>query len=102
MIRSKKGVKLTDLKSQIVFALINLNEIWALYFERDLWVTSVDDSVHGKGSLHPDGFALDIRTRDLSDLDKDLAVRKIKEILGEEFDVVLESDHIHIEYDPKG
>jgi hypothetical protein len=26
---------------------------------------------------------------------------KLKESLGEQFDVVLESDHIHVEWDPK-
>ena len=28
-------------------------------------------------------------------------VDKIKDCLGEQYDVVLESDHLHVEFDPK-
>jgi hypothetical protein len=34
---------------------------------------------------------------------RELAIRnQIKELLGPDYDVVIENDHIHIEYDPKG
>lgn len=53
-------------------------------------------------SLHYDGLALDFRTRDAS-----LAIRKeiantAKNILGKDYDVILETTHMHIEYHPKG
>lgn len=49
------------------------------------------------GTKHPWGFALDFRTRDLpSHLLPDLA-QLLRRTLGPAFDVVLESDHIHVE-----
>jgi hypothetical protein len=60
---------------------------------KDLYVTSIRESNHSPGSLHYIGLAFDIRPG----LDLDL----IKTVLGPQWDVVNESDHIHCEYDPK-
>lgn len=67
-------------------------------------VTSLTDShAHRPASLHNRGLAADIRTRHIpadylpSFVD---SVKSILDPLG--FDVVLESDHLHMEYDPKG
>lgn len=64
-------------------------------------ITSASDGKHGPNSLHYKGRALDLRTNNvprhaLSALHADL-----KSALGPQFDVVLETDHIHLEYDPK-
>ena len=42
-----------------------------------------------------------IRTRDMSEQNKVLTKVWLKKWLGMNYDVILESDHIHIEYDPK-
>ena len=66
-----------------------------------LVVTSLEDGNHMKGSFHYVGRAADLRTRDIPpDVCKQL-VRDIKASLGNDYDVVLEKDHIHLEYDPK-
>ena len=62
--------------------------------------TSGLDGVHSEGSLHYQGRAWDFRTRDV----KDVAglVAKLKQALDPMYyDLELEKDHIHIEYDPK-
>jgi len=59
----------------------------------DLFVTSLRDGNHSEGSLHYDGLAFDIRPG--------LAVDRIKQVLGNGWDVVPEGNHIHCEHDPK-
>jgi len=63
-----------------------------------MWVTSLAESRHGKGSRHYSGLAVDLRIWDLKS--PAVACKEIAGRLGLEFDVVLEKDHIHIEYDP--
>ena len=66
----------------------------------DCWITSANDRVHSAGSLHYSGLAMDFRTRDIpAELRKSFS-EKVKSALGSEFDVVLESDHLHVEFDP--
>ena len=67
----------------------------------DCVITSANDSKHGPNSLHYKGQALDLRTRHLNGQGLQAVYLKLKESLGEQFDVVLESDHIHVEWDPK-
>ena len=64
-------------------------------------ITSANDGLHKKNSKHYKNEAIDIRTRDMSEQNKVLTKVWIKKWLGMNYDVVLESDHIHIEYDPK-
>ena len=65
----------------------------------EVTVTSGKDGIHSKNSLHYVGRAIDIRTRDMKL--PAYTARKLKIALGNNFDVILESDHIHIEFDPK-
>jgi hypothetical protein len=68
-------------------------------------VTSVKDSKNMATSLHYVGKAFDCRlpSRYTGSPDTDKGVHAdLKEALGPQFDVILESDHIHIEHDPKG
>ncbi len=64
-------------------------------------VTSLEDSTHGVNSLHYSGNAADIRTRHVPVAQLPSLHRALKDALGKDYDVVLEKDHIHIEYDPK-
>lgn len=69
---------------------------------REMVITSACDGTHIVGSRHFTGEAIDLRTRDL-EVDVALQLRReLKALLGVAFDVVLEVDHIHIEYDPVG
>ena len=63
---------------------------------RDLYVTSKREGNHGLGSLHYIGKAFDIRGAE------NVSKNEICDVLGPGFDVVVESNHIHIEHDPKG
>ena len=101
-LRIKPGVRLTELKPQI---LIAVNVAQATYEEvgaDEMVLTSVRDGEHGEKSLHSLGYCIDIRTRDLPNNAKIIAHELIADRLGEEFDVILEPTHLHIEYDPRG
>jgi hypothetical protein len=67
----------------------------------DMLITSGNDSQHMAGSRHYTDEALDFRTRHLTAEQKSILVQFVKLRLGPDYDVVLESDHLHIEYDPK-
>jgi hypothetical protein len=67
----------------------------------ELVITSVSDGVHKADSKHYEGLAFDCRTRDLSTRATIDIVDDCRAALGKDFDVVLEKDHLHVEYDPK-
>lgn len=69
---------------------------------RGVIITSTTDGKHMKGSLHYQGLAVDIRTRDLSESMIKVLCFQLKTALYLLCDVIFESDHIHIEYQPKG
>lgn len=96
----KDGVKLNGVKSVIVTAMLIVDSVYAKY-GKELVVTSVMDGKHMVGSKHYDGEAFDCRiwyfeTHELESVRKDIV-----EALSDEFDVVLEKTHYHIEFDPK-
>jgi hypothetical protein len=64
-------------------------------------ITSACDGTHSINSLHYTGYALDLRTKSVIPAMLSLIVRDIKRDLGEQFDVVEEEDHLHVEFDPK-
>ena len=94
----KNGVDLRGLTPQMAIAYTIATKCYGQY---DCVITSANDSKHGPNSLHYKGCALDLRTRHINGQGLQLVVDKLKEALGEQFDVVLEADHIHLEYQPK-
>jgi len=66
---------------------------------KELIVTSALDGKHAIDSLHYSGKAVDIRIRNLKTPIN--VYNKIITILSDDFDVLLYSTHIHIEYQPK-
>ena len=69
-----------------------------------VWITSATDSEHMEGSLHYVNRAYDIRIRNIIGnvkLEARLWAERMQVALGDDYDVLLESDHIHVEYDPQ-
>lgn len=104
--RIKRGVRLKGdgiaIGPEIAYALGVSRQIFVEYAGVPMTVTSVLDGKHKTGSLHYKGKAADLRTRNMMAPARELVHSKIRSALyvwG--FDVVLETDHIHIEYDPK-
>ena len=83
--RLLEGVKLVGIRPETVIGITAAK--WA--YEKAgavLTVTSIVDGKHSRGSLHYVGYAFDCRIRDLS---------------PDQLDIVVEDDHIHVEYQPK-
>lgn len=62
--------------------------------------TSANDGTHSDGSLHYVGKALDLRSRHIPMEEQQLILKSLRDTLGADWDVILESDHYHLEYDP--
>lgn len=68
--------------------------------DRDAVITSGRDGVHSQTSLHYEGKALDLRTRDLDADEVERYRWELASKLGADYDIVVEGSHIHVEYDP--
>jgi hypothetical protein len=89
--------KIQGISPEIVLGLILVKSEFEKY-GADLVITSCTDGRHGKGSLHYCGKAVDIRLPKTHAAEICVGMRVL---LGPDFDVVLEKDHIHMEFDPK-
>lgn len=65
-----------------------------------LYVTSMNDSTHMRGSAHYRDEAVDFRTRELAHADVERWAVVCRRRLGDAYQVIIEVDHLHIEYDP--
>ena len=100
MLSLKQGVSVSDLQPQIVLGLLVANSVFSRY-AKSVVVTSGSDGQHMAGSLHYSGNAVDLRSHDLLPQTLNRIVLDLRSALGRDFDVFIESDHIHLEYDPK-
>ena len=91
------GVAIAGMRPELMLALVIAERIYA-QFDHAVVITSVLDGQHMRGSLHYVGAAGDLRLP-LSDVSP--IVGLLRAALGDNYDVVLESDHIHIEFQPK-
>lgn len=94
----KPGVDVLGIKPELILAMIIAEPI--IVKHAPFVVTSICDGQHMKTSLHYSGLAMDIRTRDIDPTLVRPCVQELQESLGSQYDVVLEGDHIHLEFDP--
>ena len=100
------SARIEGIQPEIVYASVVAHLIWSQLFPGvDCVITSgTDGHEHKPESLHNKGMALDLRIYNLPDPIHDsgmMAVTELKEALGNEYDIILETDHIHLEFDPK-
>jgi hypothetical protein len=94
----KHGVKYSI--DGVVRIFMVADEIWR-DLGAELVVTSLMEGEHRNGSKHYVGDAADLRSRYFSEEKKLQAVRRLRASLGDDYDVVVHSTHIHCEYDKK-
>jgi len=101
----KTGVKINGIKPEIALVMPLINEIVSKYDQKEgCVITSAVGGKHGRNSLHYVGYALDIRTRNMGVMGMygpGECADELREALTDEFDVVLEKTHIHLEFQPK-
>lgn len=103
MVFYKDGVKVRGIAPEIVLAIDVADQCFEIMGHVSMTVTSVVDGKHSTASLHYIGHAVDIRTKTQGialGSAEHLAVL-IRKRLTDEFDVVVEKDHLHIEFQPK-
>lgn len=106
MIKCKAGVKLFGIRPELSLALQVADAAWREFGHDGPTITSARDSVHGHGSLHCSGAAVDLRSKDLTDDHKRRILMRMRECLTDEFDILLEAqgqqnEHFHLEFQPK-
>jgi hypothetical protein len=105
----KTGVSCIELHPAIRYALDVTDSVYRSMFGKQPVVTSLSDSVHKDDSKHY-GAPGDVRARafDLRTVKAPLTqaetaklASNLRNQLGPRFQVIVEKDHIHCEYDPK-
>lgn len=99
-VQVKEGVSLIGIEQEIITAL---KVLYYLYFAlgKTLTVTSTFEGQHRPGSLHYKGLAVDLRVWNLSTAERKRIVEAAKGLLGKDYDVIDETNHIHVEFDRK-
>lgn len=93
----KDDVRVQGLRPEMILAVMVAQEVWR---EQGLMLTltSVIDSRHSHVSAHYRGEAVDLR---IWDLDAPKATKALQDRLTKDYFVLLEKDHIHLEYRPR-
>jgi len=98
MLRFSPGVQVQYFNSRLTIVL-EYASVWGLRARTAVDVNAIDDKQHGAITLHGFSLAVDLdtdgdRLADLKSLHGFLA-----RYLPLEYDVVLEGDHVHVEFD---
>ena len=94
----KSDVLISGIKPELVLGILTAYAVWSEHSER-FTITSILDSKHKDGSLHYSGLAFDIRVFDLKRATPFNMASALYARLPAGFQVILESDHIHVEFD---
>lgn len=101
----KHSVKINCIQPEVLVGHMIVDSVMSKHGVEAIW-TSVNDSKHGKNSLHPEGLAIDYRSKhiDIPSLKRKI-LKECQEALGPNFDFILEglgtdNEHYHLEYDP--
>lgn len=94
--------RIRGIQPEMLFALMVAESVYR-GMGSELVVTSVGELSNSrvKGSKHLSGYAVDLRVRDMDTPTREAVSWDIRQKLGSDYDVVLESNHIHIEFDPE-
>ena len=94
------NVNSNGIRPELVLALFIADQVYDGN-GKNLVITSLNDSHHSKTSLHYSGAAADLRTNYFTNEESRKVVRDLHMRLNNDYDVVLEEDHIHLEFQPK-
>lgn len=95
----KVGVRILGIRPELVLGLSIAQEVYRQH-NVEFVITSVMEGTHKRASIHYAGGGADLRRPPLDNIADDI-INDIKLALGEDFDVILEGDHIHMEFQPK-
>jgi len=93
----KDGASLIGLKLPMRKVLIIADELWK-DAGKELVVTEGTGGTHSAGSLHPFGYAVDLRSRYFDTSTQRDVASALRLRLGPDYDVVVHKTHVHVEY----
>ena len=98
----KSGVKATGLRPEMLLALMVADGVYSSH-GYGLVITSLLDGAHSLTSLHYTGCAADCRTTAANSPKStiDAIAADIRKALTVDYDVIVEPDHIHLEFQPR-
>lgn len=101
----KSGVDLRGLAPQMALAYTIAADLYRTV-RVPCVITCGVNGQHKVGSLHPLGRAVDLRTKTVPRHLLPLLIARLRDALGDQFDVVLEdlggpNEHVHVEFDPR-
>ena len=96
----KEGVNVLGAKPEIILAIMVCESVYKNH-GIEMVITSITDSKHSQFSRHYQGFAFDLRTRNIpSEATQKKILEEIKGSLTKDFNIIDEGDHFHIGYKP--
>ena len=95
----KIGVDISRLHKTIRTKLNIIDNIFYRNTGKEAVITSTYEGSHSPGSLHYQNKAVDLRTKGLMAHIKQDILTELKMHLGGDYDIILESTHLHCEFD---
>ena len=89
---------LTGIKYVMRQAIIIADQIYDRHGKK-IVITCSSSGEHGAASYHYYGFAIDLRTNYFTKEEAVKVASDLRAALPEDYDVLLETDHIHLEFD---
>jgi hypothetical protein len=99
MISIKGGVSVLGMKPEIILAIIIAGQAYG-EISCECVITSGVEGAHMAHTNHRKGLAVDLRINNVPKEKWHPLMVRIQTLLGDQYQVVLEGDHIHIEFDP--
>jgi hypothetical protein len=97
--KTEKKCSVIGIRPETCIALMVAENVYrSMQLDGDMIVTSITDGKHSLNSLHYVGFAFDLRIP--LERKEDYAA-ELRLALTDEFDVLAEGDHVHVEFQPK-
>jgi len=81
--------------------VLELATLWSLHVGMDVHASSIDDGValHKPGTLHGYSLAVDLSAEATTQVGTQSLAEFLRRMLGGHYDLVLEKDHVHVEWD---
>ena len=98
--RLKKGVRITGVRPETVLGMHTCDSVFQKH-GIEMVVTSVMEGSHSRASLHYPGCAFDLRNRNVPQELRNEITLELQEALQDDFDVIAEGNHWHVEFQPK-
>jgi len=102
MIKLKETADFFGLKTEMIFPILFLDSFFEK-IDKELVLTSGTDWIHSSEfSDHYKGYAIDVRTRHLTEVEQKNLLNAFKIKMNSDYKMILHDSHAHISYRPNG